>query len=109
MPLQEEEMDNTAFTFHAGTYRSKQILSWLQNTTATFQRELKILLSQYRLQTCLVYIDDVIIFSPSDAQHLQYVRKLLEAPDACDVMLKQRKFELFTPHGMYLAHKIAQA
>ncbi len=44
---------------------------------ATFQRLLDILLSRYRWRTCLVYLDDAIIFSRKFEDHLRHVRAIL--------------------------------
>ncbi len=45
--------------------------------SATFQRLLDTLLSECRWRTCLVYLDDVIIFSRTFEDHLRHVREIL--------------------------------
>lgn len=40
------------------------------NAPATFQRSLDILLSGYNRRKCLVYVDDVIVFSYNFEQHM---------------------------------------
>lgn len=71
VPIVEEDKPKTAFTSHAGFYEFNRIPFGLTNAPATFQRVLDIVLAKYKWQTCLVYIDDVIIYSKSVKQHIQ--------------------------------------
>ena len=43
----------------------------LTNAPATFQRALDIILSGLKWQICLVYLDNVIIFSANAEQHVK--------------------------------------
>lgn len=58
----EADKDKTCFTTHSGTYRYKRMPFGLRNASATFQRALDIVLSGVRWHSCLVYLDDVIVF-----------------------------------------------
>ena len=49
----------------------------LRNAPATFQRALDIILSSVKWQFCIVYIDDVIIFSKSVDEHLDHIDQVL--------------------------------
>eukprot|EP00171_Calliarthron_tuberculosum_P003874 IDg3874t1 len=75
--VSESDRHNTAFTSHAGTFQWKQMPFGLCNAPATFQRTLDILLAGFRWKTCLVYLDDVIIFSKNFDEHLQHVEDVL--------------------------------
>lgn len=55
--------DETVFVFHVGLFRYKRMPFGFCNASATFQRTLDILLSPFRWRSCLVCLDDVIIFS----------------------------------------------
>ena len=63
IPVAEEDRPKTTFTCHAGTYQFNRMPFGLMNAPATFQRMLDILLSGYRWKSCLIYLDDIIIFS----------------------------------------------
>ena len=56
VPVAEEDRPKTAFTCHAGCYKYRRMPFGLCNAPATFQRTVDIILSQYRWQSCLVYI-----------------------------------------------------
>ena len=70
-----EDRDKTTLTCHAGCYRFKRMLFGLCNAPATFQRTLDILLANLRWKTCLVYLDDVIVFSKTFDEHLKHTCK----------------------------------
>jgi len=65
VPLRPADREKTAFTTHAGIYHWLSMPFGLTNAPATFQRALDIILSGLKWQLCLVYLDDVIIFSAS--------------------------------------------
>ena len=62
MPIAERDQDKTTFTSHVGTFCYKRMPFGLRNAPATFQRALDIIQSGVRWKTCLVYMDDVVIF-----------------------------------------------
>ena len=76
----------------------------LTNAPATFQRTLDILLSRYKWKTCLVYLDDVIIFSRDIESHLDHVEQILTVLHNAGVSLKLKKCNFFTDTVKYLGH-----
>ena len=77
VPMEGNARGITAFICHSGLYQFKRMPFGLTNAPATFQRTLDILLSQFRWRCCLVYIDDVVIFSRSIEEHLTHVAEIL--------------------------------
>ena len=67
------------------------MLFGLMNAPATFQRTLDILLLHYRWKSCLIYMDDIIIFSKDFDTHVQDVRNILTALQGVGLLLKLRK------------------
>jgi Reverse transcriptase (RNA-dependent DNA polymerase) len=53
----------TAFTTHLGMYQVRRMPIGLTNVPAKFQRALDVILSGVKWHSCLVYLDDVIVFS----------------------------------------------
>lgn len=70
IPIAGEDRDKSSFTTHRGTYRYKRMHFGLRNAPETFQRALAIVLSGVRFQSCLIYLDDVIVFSDSEKYHI---------------------------------------
>ena len=78
----------------------------LTNSPATFQRALDMILAQFKWQTCLIYIDDIIIFSRDEESHLRHVDQVLEALHRANVTIKLSKCDFFTNKVKYLGHII---
>ena len=106
LPVAEEDRDKTTFTTFAGTFRYKRMPFGLRSAPATFQRALDIILSGVRWQTCLIYLDDVIIFSKDIDSHLKDVDEVLQLLHQAGVTLKLKKCSWFTKKVHYLGHHI---
>jgi hypothetical protein len=65
IPVHPGDRDKNTFTSRYGTYRFLRPLFGLRSDPATFQRAIDIILSGVKWKTCLVYLDDVIVFSGS--------------------------------------------
>jgi Reverse transcriptase (RNA-dependent DNA polymerase) len=63
IPVHPNDQDKTAFTSHEGLYRFLRIPFGLTNAPATFQRMVDMILAGFTWKSCLVYLDDIIIFS----------------------------------------------
>lgn len=106
IPIAPDDQDKTTFTCHSGTYRFTRMPFGLCNAPATFQRAVDILLMRYRWKTCLVYIDDVIIFSRSAEDHLRHVDEVLQVLRSSGMTLRLNKCHFFVNTVDYLGHVI---
>ena len=77
IPVSQEDRDKTTFTSSLSTFRYLRMPFGLRNAPATFQRALDIPLSGVRWQICLVYLDDVILFSRTVEQHVKHLNTVL--------------------------------
>lgn len=91
IPIAIEDRDKTTFTTHMGTFRHTRMPFGLRNAPATFQRALDIVLSGVRWQTCLVYLDDVVVFSRSYEEHVDHVDHIPSLLAEAGVKLKLKK------------------
>ena len=78
----------------------------LRNIPATFQRALDIILSGVRWHSCLIYLDDVIVFSCTTEDHFRHVDEILTLLRNAGVTLKLKKCAFFQPRVDYLGHVI---
>eukprot|EP00171_Calliarthron_tuberculosum_P014377 IDg14377t1 len=62
------------------------------NSPASFQRALDFILSRYKWKTCLVYLEDAIMFSASVAEHVEHFHVVLNALKAAGISLKIDKY-----------------
>ena len=68
--MDSDSIGKTVFISHAGLYEYNVMSFGLTNVPSTFQRLMQHVLHGLDWQICLVYIDDVIIFSSSFEEHL---------------------------------------
>ena len=69
--LDEDSIPLTAFTVGPlGFYESVRMPFGLTNVPATFQRLMESCLSELHLDWCIIYLDDIIIFSKTPDEHI---------------------------------------
>ena len=109
VPIAPKDRDKTTFKTHLGTYRHLRMPFGLRNAPVTFQRALDTILSGVRWQTCLIYLDDMIIFFKDIKDiksHLGHVDEILTLLGQAGSTLKLKKCEFFQPRVDYLGHVI---
>ena len=106
IPVHPKDRDKTTFTSHYGIYRFLRLPFGLRNAPATFQRAIDIILSGVKWKTCLVYLDDVIVFSSSRQAHLAHVAEALTLLGNAGLSLKLSKCHFFSETVDYLGHVI---
>jgi Reverse transcriptase (RNA-dependent DNA polymerase) len=78
----------------------------LRNDPATFQRFVDINLSGLPWKTCLVYLDDIIVFSKTPAEHMAHLEAVLHPLYRAGLTLNLNKCHLFKETVDYLGHVI---
>ena len=96
IPVAEADTDKTTFTCHEGYYRFKRMPFGLCNAPATFQGTLNILLAGLRWKSCLVYLDDIFVFSRSIEDHFKHLGEIFAILKEAGLSLKLRKCKFFT-------------
>jgi len=76
--VEEKDRDKTTFICREGAFHFVTTPFGLCNAGATFQRLMDIVMSGLNFEACLVYLDDVIIFSSTVDQHLDRLRQVLD-------------------------------
>ena len=72
VPMDEESKQYTTFTLGSmGLYECESMPFGLCNALPTFQRLMQNCLGELNLTYCLIYLDDVIIFSQTEEEHLE--------------------------------------
>ena len=64
-------------------------------------------LGDLNLHWCIIYLDDIIIFSKDLASHLERLEAVLWKLEEAGLKLKPSKCELFQWHIAYLGHVIS--
>jgi len=106
VPVSPGDRDKATFVCHSGLFRYRRMSFGLTNAPATFLRTLDRILSGFKWRSCLVYLDEVIIFSKDMESHMVHVDRILSALQSAGVSLKRSKCEFFTDTVHYLGHVI---
>ena len=71
MPIRQEDRKKTAFITPDGLFQVRVMPFGLCSAPGTFQRMMDVVLSGLRWSACLVYVDDIIVYAKSIAEHIQ--------------------------------------
>jgi hypothetical protein len=104
--LQEDEY-KTTFKTHQGHYQFKVMPFGLTNAPATFQCVMNQVLQPYLRKFVLVFLDDILIYSPSMETHLQHLEMVLDTLRQHKLYLKESKCTFAQPSLKYLGHIIS--
>ena len=108
----EKEEDSKAFTgFTVGPLafcKCEPMLFGLTNAPAIFQQLMQSCLGNLHLHYCIIYLDDVIVFSKTPEEHLLGLRAVFEKLKQAGLKLKPSKCELFRQELIYLGHVVSK-
>ena len=78
IPIAEKDIWKTAFRTRYGHFEYTVMPFGLTNAPATFQAYINKALGDLLDVICVVYLDDILIFSKSETEHAEHVRQVLE-------------------------------
>jgi len=104
--IAREDREETAFVCHEGASQYKRMPFGLTNAPETLQRALDIILSGVKWQSCLIYLDDVLVYSKTEEEHIGHVDHVLRMLREVDVTLRLPKCRFFRTTVEYLGHEI---
>lgn len=78
LPLSHTDSERSAFRTPFGTFAYRVLPFGLKNAPSVFQRTMNKLLSSHLGRYCVVYLDDILIYSPDTASHLQHLEAVLK-------------------------------
>ena len=100
--LKEEDKAKTSFQVgNIGFYECNRMPFGLCNAPATFQRLMERAMRELNLKDCLIYLDDIIIFSESFDQHLERLEAVFKRLREHNLKLKASKCEFFMSEVTY--------
>lgn len=77
IPITEKDKPKTAFCTPFGLFEWNRMAFGLCNVPSTFQRLMERIFGVQHCQSLSLYLDDVIVFSPSVAEHLEWLEIVL--------------------------------
>ena len=109
VPMDKESKQYTAFTLGSmGLYECESMPFGLCNAPPTFQRLMLNCLGELNLTDRLIYLDDVIIFSRMEDEHLERMRVVFDRLCEQGLKLKPSKCDVLKTKINYLAHHVSK-
>ncbi|CAI7735718.1 unnamed protein product, partial [Closterium sp. NIES-54] len=102
--IREEDKRKTAFHGVDGFYEYNKMPFGMRNASAVFQRAMDQELRGIPAPVC--YIDDVLVFSKSDMQHVEDLRRTLEAIAAAGLTCHPEKCKIARRTVAYLGFEV---
>ena len=94
--MDKESKPLTTFTMGPlGFYEYERIPFRLTNAPTTFQRLMETCLGDPNLHWCVIYLDNIVIFSKDLASHLERLEAVFQKLEESGLKLKPSKWELF--------------
>ena len=106
VPLASSDRPKTAFSTRDNHFQFTVLPQGVRNGPPTFQRIVNQILGPTRWKHCIAYLDDVLIFSTTFADHLTHLDEVLQLLDAANFRLNTAKCDIATDHIHYLGHSI---
>ena len=106
--MAEGDKEKTAFSTQGGHYEFNIMPFGLTNAPATFQRLMECALAGLTYEQCLIYIDDIIVFSATFSQHLERLETVFEHLAAAGLRLQPSKCHFAQNQICYLGHIVSQ-
>lgn len=102
------DKEKTAFVTPTGLYEFNRMPMGLCNAPGTFQRLVESCLGDQNFETLLLYLDDIIVFSPSFEAHIAHLDLVFSRLGDFGLKVKLSKCSLFQSQVHYLGHVIAE-
>ena len=106
--MDEKDAPKTGFVTRNGLWQFRKMSMGLTNSGATFQRVMDLAMRGLNMFTCLVYLDDIIVFSKDVASHLVRLRQLFQRLRTANLKMKVSKCKLFREELVFLGHVISK-
>jgi len=103
-----KDQDKTTFTTPWGNFTYVKMPFGLMNVRATFQREINIAFANESVRFIVIYLDDIIVYSKSDEEHLMHLKRFFEKCRRFVISLNPKKTMSGLEEGKLLGHIISK-
>lgn len=104
--LHPDDIKKTAFSVDHGHYEFLRMPMGLKNAPATFQRVMDHILREFIGKICVIYLDDILVFSTSLQEHAENLEKILKTLGKFNLKIQLDKCEFLRKETAFLGHII---
>lgn len=106
--INPKDIPKTAFNVEHGHYEFVRMPFGLKNAPATFQRVMDNVLHELQGKCCLVYMDDIIIYSTSLQEHIVNLKKVFLKLREANFKVQLDKSEFLHKEVNFLGHVVSE-
>jgi len=107
IPIKQDDRDKTAFITRRGFFRYKVLPFRCTTAPSVFQRLMHLILCGLTYLTCLIYLDDIIVYAKDFETHFSRVRKVFTRLHTANLKLHANKCCLFQRRVEFLGHVLS--
>jgi len=100
--------EKTAFLTRRGIFHFRSLPFGLCNSPASFSRMMNLAMIGLNYEVCLIYLDDIIVFSPDLDTHLSRLAQVLQRIKDMGLKLKPSKCQLLRRSVLFLGHIVSK-
>ncbi|KAK3513971.1 hypothetical protein QTP70_000296 [Hemibagrus guttatus] len=104
--MAEDARPKMAFVSHCGLFQFRVLPFGLCNAPATFQRLMNSVLAGLIYRSCAVYLDDIVVASPTFKQHLDDLREVLSRLKSAGLTIKLAKCQFCRSELTFLGYRV---
>ena len=108
IPMADASKDLTSFCTPEGTWRYTRMPFGLVNGPAIFSRFIDTVMAGLKWTAVMVYMDDVLIFSPSLEHHLESLEAVFKRIDEFGLRFKAKKCFIAVDEVRFLGHLVTR-
>jgi hypothetical protein len=110
VPIEDEaSRDRSTFVCRKGLFRWKVMGYGWANAPAVFQRLVDMTIAGLQFETCLAFLDDLIVFGPTFEQTCERLQQVLDRIRSANLKLKVAKCQLFAEQVKFLGFVISKS
>lgn len=106
--INPKDIEKTAFTVENGHYEFVRMPFGLKNAPSTFQRVMDNILLGIQNERCLVYMDDIIVYSATIHDHILRLTEVFKRLRKANLKIQPDKCEFLRKEVAYLGHLITE-
>lgn len=106
--MNPSDIHKTAFNVENGHYEFLRMPMGLKNSPSTFQRVMDNVLRDLQNEVCLVYLDDIVVFSTSLQEHIINLEKVFKKLRESNFKIQMDKSEFLKLETEFLGHVICK-
>ena len=106
--INEQDAPKSTFITRKGAFQFKVMPQGLCNSAATFQRLMHVVMAGLNFDSCLVYLDDVIIYGPTLEVHLSRLRNVLERFRSAKLKIRADKCHMLQTEVSFLGYRVSK-